>query len=127
ERNDISEASRGIVTGVGAKDITVRRNVIHQPVDEKVGILFGQGGNQVARHNTIIGAARGVQVLADAHGVTVRNNIFADVVQSLSASATVERNRFHGAPTAGSGALTGDPLLDGEFLPRAGSPAIDAG
>jgi nitrous oxidase accessory protein NosD len=127
ERNDISEASRGIVTGVGANDITVRRNVIHQPVDEKVGILFGQGGNQVARHNTIIGAARGVQVLADAYGVTVRNNIFADVAQSLSGSATVERNLFHAAPTAGSGALSGDPMLDGEFFPRPGSPAIDAG
>ncbi len=125
ERNDISEASRGVVTGVGANEIVVRRNVIHRPVDEKVGIIFGEGSSQVARHNTIVGASRGVNVLAEARGVTVRNNIFSGCSQSVTGSATIDSNLFFGSPSAGSGAVTGDPQLDAEFKPAAGSAAID--
>lgn len=126
EHNDISESSRGIVTGVGASDVLVRRNVIHAPVDERVGILFGEGSNKTAIHNTIVGANRGVQILAEARGVTVRNNLFSGVTQSVSGAASVDSNLFHAAPVAGAAAITGDPLLDGEFVPRLGSPAIDS-
>jgi len=125
EHNDISESSRGIVTGVGASGILVRRNVIHAPVDEKIGILFGEGSGKTALHNTIVGAARGVQVLSTASGVTVRNNLFSGVAQPVTGNAVVESNLFHGAPVAGRAAISGDPLLDGEFVPRAGSAAID--
>ena len=125
EYNDISESSRGVVTGVGAHDVRVRRNVIHTPVDERTGILFGEGTNPVASHNTVVGAARCVGVLAEAKGAVVTNNILVGCGQSVTGSAEVANNLFHQAPATGSGAVTGDPLLDGDFRPSAGSPAID--
>lgn len=126
EKNDLSDSARGVVTGVGAKNVTIRRNVIHDGRDEKTGILLGQGSNFTVLHNTVVGMSRGVLVLAEASGVSVKNNVFSGMSQSVSGSAVVETNLFFDAPPVGSGAVTGDPLLDGEYNPAADSPAIGA-
>lgn len=125
EYNDISNVSRGVVTGVGARDVLVRRNVIHTPADERTGILFGEGSNFAARHNTIIGADRCLRVLVEAKAASVENNIFSGCTQSATGTATVENNLFFNSPLAGAHGITADPQLDAEFRPAAGSPAID--
>ncbi len=125
EGNDISDVNRGIVVGKQASNVLVRRNVFHDGNGERVGIYFYEGRSMQALHNTLVNLATGVKV-GSATGITVSNNLFSNCGQGVSGSGTVDRNLFHRAPATGTGAVEGDPLLDADYVPRDGSPALDA-
>jgi nitrous oxidase accessory protein NosD len=125
EGNDVSNANRGIVIGEQISDVMVRHNVFHDGNNERIGIYFYQGKTMQAYHNTLINLATGVKV-GTATGVTVANNVFSGCGQSVTGSGAVDRNLFFQSPTAGTGAITGDPRLDAAFVPADGSPALDA-
>lgn len=126
EENDISDASRGVVTGRGATEVLVRRNRIHGLADERTAILFGEGAGLRAIHNTIAGAAKGVQALAGSNRPLVRNNIFDEVAEPVRGDAAVDTNLFSGSVAVGENAVEGDAALDADLVPGAGSAAIDA-
>ncbi len=126
EENDISNTSRGVVTGRGATNVTVRRNVIHGLADEMTGVIFGEGSQLTALHNTIVGAARGVQALPGSGTPSVKNNIFDGVTEAVQGEANVDSNLFSGTPATGTNPVEGDAQLDGENAPADGSPAVDA-
>lgn len=126
EGNDISGSSRGVVTGRGAQKVTVRRNVIHDMVDERTGVILGEGAGFAVQHNTIVGVDTGVQALAGSGKPAVENNIFSECAESVSGDAAVQNNLFDGSPVVGEPAVQGDPALDGEFRPGESSAAIDS-
>ena len=126
EGNDISDSSRGVVTGRGAQNVHVRRNVIHDLADEKTGVIFGEGAGFEAVHNTIVGADRGLRALEGSGAPVVRNNIFDGCTDSVDGEANADSNLFSGSPAAGTNPVEGDAQLDGEYAPADGSPAVDA-
>jgi len=125
EENDISNTSRGVVTGRGATNVVVRRNVIHDMADEMTAILFGEGSGFSAVHNTIVGAATGVQALAGSGMPAVRNNIFESVGAAVNGEAAVDTNLFSRTAATGENPVEGEAALDGENVPADGSAAID--
>lgn len=125
EGNDISDASRGVVTGRGASEVVVRRNVIHDLADERTAVIFGEGSGFAAIHNTIVGAVRGVQALEGSGVPVVRNNLFEAVAEPVVGEAAVERNLFSGSPPTGSEAIEGGADLDEGFVPGERSAALD--
>jgi hypothetical protein len=126
EENDISNTSRGVVTGRGVSNVVVRRNVIHGLADEMTGVIFGEGSAQQAFHNTIVGAARGIQALPGSGMPAVKNNIFEGVAEPVQGEASLDTNLFSGTLAAGENPVEGDAQLDGESMPGEGSAAIDA-
>lgn len=125
EGNDISDTSRGIVTGRGATNVVVRRNLVHDMADEMAGVIFGEGSGFQAVHNTIVGAASCLQALDGSGAPVVQNNIFDGCTESVRGEANADSNLFSGSPAVGTNPVEGDAQLDAEFAPAPGSPAVD--
>lgn len=126
EENDISNTSRGIVTGRGATDVLLRRNRLHGLADERTAILFAEGAGLEAHHNTIVGAAYGVKALDGSNRPTVRNHVFESVEVPLQGDLAAENNLFSNSEASGDAPIHGDAALDGDLVPGPTSAAIDA-
>ena len=132
--------------GTSARVITIEHNVITDIAMAGIGLMADgntresyEGASVQERilvtNNTIVLANHG---LTGGDNLTARNNIFSSIsdvaVKRVDGGSSVAYNLFFGNGTDFEASnvdsehvITGDPLLDGQLRPRAGSPASDSG